>query len=337
MQQPLTVRQVHIKPNRIRCIYMLRTLARGLLMHRVEMMSVQNTHPGATPETADREFLDDAMLARVLQHDWRRLYPWRHHLGDDIARVLLGMSRSPLNARAAFGLISPANASHWLYRDFYLDTPPPVESIDRALGKLRRGNSAELLAALHHDDHDDRAFRRVWYEISTLTGQVQGTMLLERGSVTVPALLEVMPPSTSRPVRVRNRAMVARILRRALGEAIGVEPHRQRLLRTLGDLLADELEPPTIDNQLVILLHHLDLAPSQPLRWSQLGDRERSALRGQLRALQPRLASPPSFLAHLHDGLVSSSRQRRFLSYRLLRLDGHLDHHSHPDDHAAIL
>lgn len=282
--------------------------------------------------------MDDATLARMLRHDWRRLFPWRHHMGKDIIRVLQHMTQSPLNARAAFGLIGPENASHWLYRDFYLDTPPRVGSIDRAIGKLRRGNSAELLEALRHDDdHDDRAFRRVWYEISTLTGQVQGSMILECGSVTAPALLEVMPPPTSRPIRVKNRSSVARALCRALGDAIGVQPHRQRLLRTLGALVANESDPTTEDNQLVILLHHLDLAPSHPLRWSELGDRERSALRGQLRALQRKLSSPPIFLAHLRDGLTSPSRQRRFLSYRLLRLDGHLDHPSHPDDRAAIL
>ena len=91
------------------------------------------------------------------------------------------------------------------------------------------------------------------------------------------------------------------------------------------------------DHQFALLIHHLDVSLHLPICWSHLEDEQREVMLEELRGLRRSLSSPPTFLAHLQAGLHSPSRQRRFLCYRLLRLDGHLDKTTHPDDFAAIL
>lgn len=302
------------------------------------MMSVEKRNPISSISKQRTLAPNETVLLGILSKDWRRLYPSRRRYGGLIRRVLeVAHDGEHVNARAAFGLIGPEHGADWLYRDFYLDAAPGSPSIDRAVGKLRRGNPCEMLDMLRRGGLSEHVFRRVWYEASTLAGHVLGTLAVERDGSRRSAPLEVMPRASSRPSRVANEDEIAQLIRRSLAAPIGVEPHRQSLLRTLGELRSDSLDAVSADNSLALLMHHMDLPSSRRIRWSQLDESEREAIASELRGLQQAISSPPAFLRHLHRSLCSPSRQRRFLCYRLLRLDGHLDRRSHPDDFASVL
>ncbi|MCG8416835.1 MAG: hypothetical protein MJE77_02685 [Proteobacteria bacterium] len=296
------------------------------------MMSVENSN-----YSADGAGLSEALLMRVLAQDWRLLFPWRHRHGEQIRHLLQVQEGGYSDARAAFGLIGAEQASDWLYRDFYLETPPLHSGVDRAIGKLRRGNPAELVGVLRDEGRPDHTFRRIWYEISTLVGRVIDTVVLDREGVTVVGEFEVMPRPSPRPQRVLNESRIATMMRRALTEPLGVEAHRQNLLRTLGKWCNNSLVDAHADHSLALLMHHLELTPHRPIRWSELGPQERGAIGRELQTLQRVISSPPAFLDYLRAGLQSPWRQRRFLCYRLLRLDGHIGADTHPDDLAVCL
>ena len=302
------------------------------------MMSVEKRKPISSIGKQRALAPNEAVLLGILSKDWRRLFPSRRRYGGLIRRVLeVAHNGEHINARAAFGLVGPEHASDWLYRDFYLDAAPRQAGVERAVGKLRRGNPAELLDLLRRGALSEHVFRRVWYEVSTLAGCVLGTVVIERDGMERAGELDVMPRPSTRPSSLVNEGEIARLMRRSLAAPIGVEPHRQNLLRTLGDLRSDSLDAVTADNSLALLMHHMELPSSRRMRWSRLDESEREAVASELRQLQQTISCPPTFLRHLHRSLCSPSRQRRFLCYRLLRLDGHLDGRSHPDDFASVL
>ena len=294
------------------------------------MMSMGNTDDDVSKRRAPGE----DTLRNLLEGDWRRLFPWRRRYGQDIRRLLHTVDEDRyIDVRAAFGLVEPTFAATWLYRDFYVDVPPAEPGVDRAIGKLRRGNPVELETMLRRADHSEAVFYQIWYEVSTLTGGVidpriivfSGRFSDTRGP----------SPDLAESGQGVDRHAIARAMRHALAEPIGVEPHRRSVLRTLGTFMSGELTSAMNDHSVALLIHHADFELRTPIRWSQLGATEREVIRGELIALGEALSSPPSFLRLLHHGLCSPSRKRRLLSYRLLRLDGHLDHCVHPDDFAA--
>ncbi|MEM9490119.1 MAG: hypothetical protein AAGC55_13305 [Myxococcota bacterium] len=278
--------------------------------------------------------MSENALLRALRNDWRRLFPWRHRLGSQIRAILDTCDEEMSDARAAFGQKDASSASPWLFRDFYIDEPPAELGVERAVGKLRRGNPSEL-AALLAEPQPEHIFRRMWYEVSTLVGEVLGSVVIEREGETQTCLLEVMPRRSHDAVTVVNEAEISALMGQAISRAIGIEPHRQNLLKTLGELQSGSFNSPDGTQALALLIHHADLSPRGPLQWQKLSPGERGVIRAELDHLQTVAGFPPHFLRHLRDGLRSPCRQRRFLSYRLLRLDGHLGPADHPDDRAV--
>lgn len=274
----------------------------------------------AGPEGVFVGELDQEAICRLLCHDWQRLYPLRHSHGARIRRVLAqgGCPGAGVEARAAFGVGDGARAPGWLYRDFYVHAPPPSPDVDRAIGRLRRGEAGELLAALDAPDMSDQGLRSIWYEVSTLIGRLPGVLRTEA--------------SRELGERIENRAEVTARIREALGGSLGIEAHRDSLLRTLHALLGGDMEEAAATECVGLLIHHTDLTFRQPLRLARLGPQQAAGLYRGLIALQGWLRDPVRFLQLLRAGMCSPSRQRRFLSYRLLRLDGYLGDDHHPDD-----
>lgn len=274
---------------------------------------------GAGPEGVFAGELDREAICRMLCHDWQRLYPLRHSHGARIRRVLAqGCPGAGVEARAAFGVGGCAPAPGWLYRDFYVRAPPARAGVDRAIGRLRRGEAGEVLAALEAPDLSDAGLRRIWYEVSTLSGRL-------------PGLLRAEAPGEAGG-RIGNRAEVRARIREALAGPPGIDAHREGLLRTLHAVLGGDMEEAAAAECVGLLIHHTDLAFRQPLRLGRLGPHQAAGLYQALIALQGWLRDPVRFLQLLRAGLCSPSRRRRFLSYRLLRIEGHLGDEHHPDD-----
>lgn len=289
------------------------------------------------PEQDDQARPEDGALQAVLETDWRRLYPLRETHGDRIRGLLQQRHRGHVNARVAFGALEAEHGSSWLYRDFYVESAPSAASVDRAIGKLRRGDPRELTEILVDGGHPEHSLRRMWYEVSTLAGRVVGDVLVQRGSAVQHGVLEVLPVAAAEPVSVVNEAEIARGLVAALSAPIGVEAHRQNLNRSLSRLLSDSLRGAHADHTVSLLMHHMDLKPRGLVPWSSLSPALAAAWRRAMSAISDKISTPPRFLSLLTEGLSSPSRERRFLSYRLLRLDGHLGAGSHPDDLAPDL
>lgn len=257
------------------------------------------------------EMEDEGAICRLLCHDWTRLYPFRYQHGARIRQVLARMAPADAmaEARAAFGLDDAGRAPGWLYRDFYVDAPPGEGGLDRAIGRLRRGDAGELRAALAAPGLSDAELRAVWYEVSTLSGRLAG----------------VQGQNAGRDV------MIAQMLE-ALCSPMGVEAHRERLLRTLHELLGGDMEQTAAAESVGLLIHHTDLTLKEPLQLMRLGPQQAGGLYRALISLQGWLRDPVRFLQLVRAGLCSPSRQRRYLSYRLLRLDGCVSSAHHPDD-----
>ncbi len=275
--------------------------------------------------------LDDSAVRGLLKHDWRHLFPMRHGAAQQICRILDNGPATSIDAKVAFGLL-PANlGSDWLYRDFYVETPPAMPGVERAIGKLRRGDTREIMKLLSIS-HAEHVFRRVWYEISTLAGRVIEEVIVERDGVESSACFELMPQRSRFPARLVNQDQVAGALRQVLCQPIGIEPHRLNLIHSMSALANGAVDGIEADHRVTMLMHHTDVAPRKTIPWSSLPLHQREELKRAVVSFQNRIASPRKFLGLLRDGLASPSRQRRFLSYRLLRLDGHIGTDSHPDD-----
>ena len=294
-------------------------------------------HEEATPVVGG----DEGGICRSLCRDWRKVYPLRHSHGTEIRRELLRCPDAGADARAAFGMDDGAGAATWLYRDFYVHVAPPRPSIDRAIGRLRRGDPSEVGEMLAAPEVSDQGLRRMWYEVSTLAGLLAGMPRMEPGAGIASASesadedfdLGLLPRGDG--AGVANRAEVSARMLEALNGPLSIEAHRQRMLRSLHMLLGGDMARGDAAACMGLLLHHTDLILRQPLRLDGLGRHQAAGLYRALIALQSWLRDPVRFGKLLRAGLCSPSRQRRFLSYRLLRLEGQVEDDLHPDDAVA--
>lgn len=295
-------------------------------------------HEGAAPVGAGNE----GGICRGLCRDWRKIFPLRHSHGSEIRRELAQCPDVGPDARAAFGVDDGAGAADWLYRDFYVHVPPPRPSIDRAIGRLRRGDPSEMREMLAAPEMPDQGLRRMWYEISTVAGLLAGMPRMAPGfggaRAVVPAddeSFDVCLLPTGNGAVIANQVELTAQMLQILDGPLSIEAHRQRMLRSLHMLLGGDMAKAEAAACMGLLIHHTDLALRQPLRLDGLGRHQTAGLYRALIALQTWLRDPVRFGTLLRAGLCSPSRQRRFLSYRLLRLDGQVHDELHPDDEAA--
>lgn len=290
---------------------------------------------------------EPGVLEALLLKDWRYLYPFRLRFREPIQRTLAALPEGFDAARAAFGQLDPAKAPGWLYRDFYVGSPPAALSVDRALGKLRRGDPSELIALLGNALPQEHDYRSIWYDVCTLVGQLVGQPRVLMGRERhAPVLSADMPIlAGGPPPLVENASEVSQALILALRGELGLEAHRRRMLGTLEQLLAGAITTTeeSFPSALVLLQQHTD-APGDPLgealvqqRPFSLGTSAVSITQrlGELEGLREALSDERGFREHLRRGLGSPSRPRRFLSYRLLLWKGDISADTHPDDLAG--
>lgn len=280
------------------------------------------------------------VIRAILLRDWRYLYPLRHQLGDRIREVLGDLSPELIEARAAFGLEVSREAPGWLYRDFYLDCEPSARTVDRALGKLRRGDAGETIDGLRGDILQEVDYLHVWYDVSSLAGRILGQPRVAQGAQLYEPALRFDPPIVAGgpPRHVENQREVSDKLIDALSGPLGMEAHRHHALQSLEELLSDRLGGTEAASTLTLLQHHTDdLKDSlggdiSPFDLGRVEPFEQT--RQRLAGLRIVLSSGDLFLDALKSGLRSPSRARRFLAYRLLLWEGEVSRTAHPDDQA---
>jgi hypothetical protein len=280
--------------------------------------------------------IDLDQLREQARRDWRALYPLRRKHLDEV-RAALGELPEALfaDARAAFGIARsvPAPVAARLYRDLYLDEPPPGDdvAIDVAIGRLRRGDAAPLAGLLRADAIGTWDLLRVWHEASTLAGAIDVVPWLTDGTQRWPAPMDPVPMRIAGGPRIEvvDRAAVSATLAAQLEQPIGPAPHGTAAFASWRALGAGALPAERVDPTAAVLAHHGDgpLGEHEGRRQVNAADAARAAA-DLAPACEP--LGDARLVPHLRAGLASPSRPRRLLSFCLLRRDGLAE--GHPDD-----
>lgn len=207
----------------------------------------------------------------------------------------------------------------------------PLPEVANEVDALLRGDPAPLVASFQ----DLRIgmyylVQRLWWEISTLYGQVAGHIDAQWGERRYSPSFACRPVRTTGgpPREVVNLESLIHDWRTVLGQPPSRELHRRNMAETLASLRAGAHPQP--DSADALLRHHTEL-PVDTL--VPLGDTPKRQHVGtgpherpeweavlDLLPLAPVLESQEAFDAHVRAGLDSPSLPRRDLCWRLARL-----------------
>lgn len=206
----------------------------------------------------------------------------------------------------------------------------PLPEVADMLDALLRGNPAPLIVSFQDIRMGNMYLvQHLWWEISTIYGQVAGHIDEQRGERHYSPSLACRPVMmTGGPPReVANLKALIHAWRKVLGQPPSRELHRRNMAETLAALRAGTHPYP--DAADALLRHHTDLpvdaflenfargrthvgtGPHERPEWEAVLD---------LLPLVPVLESQEAFDAHVRAGLDSPSLPRRDLCWRLTRL-----------------
>lgn len=203
---------------------------------------------------------------------------------------------------------------------------PPDPEIAPLIDALLAGDPAPLVEVLRHlGDWSIYDGERLWWELSTLYGEVIGAMEIAQASRHIPTMLAFRHPRLTggAPRTIADPTALAATWRAALAVPPTREGHRRAMARTLAALRADRHPQP--DAAFALLRHHTDLPvdffDGRPLV-GVMGGVPVAAIAAELDALAPAFATAAAFAQQVGDGLASPSLPRRDLCWRLAGLGG---------------